>query len=140
MSAQEAVTTGVRQLLESIAERWRVHRDTVASLREIDRMDPAVASEIAAEAGLSISDLRDVISHGAGAKRLMQKMMKAYGIDMREVSEEAPALLRDVSVLCSRCQAKGRCEEELEAGTARENAHLFCPNAETFESFGLDPS
>lgn len=140
MSAQEAVTTGVRQLLESIAQRWRVHRDTVASLREIDGMDPAMAAEIAAEAGLSVADLRDVISHGAGANRLMQRMMEAYGIDVREVGEEAPGLLRDLSVLCSRCKDKGRCAAELEAGTARENAHLFCPNADTFETFGLVPS
>ena len=138
MSAQAAVTTGIRHMLESVARRWREHRDAVASLREIDRMDPAMAGEIAAEAGLSIADLKEVISHGAGANRLMQRMMDAYGVDVRELADDG--LLRDVSVLCSRCKEKGRCAEELEAGTARENAHLFCPNADTFESFGLDPS
>ena len=138
MSAQHAVTTGVRLLLDGIAQRWRDHRDAVASLREIESMGPAMAGEIAAEAGLSVSDLKEVIAHGAGANRLMQKMMDAYGVDMREIEQDG--LLRDVSVLCSRCKAKGRCAEELEAGTARENAHLFCPNAETFESFGLPPS
>ena len=140
MTTQEAATTSLRHLLESIAQRWREHRDAVASLREIDGMGSAMAAEIAAEAGLSVHELRDVISHGAGANRLMQRMMEAYGVDAREIGHDAPGLLRDVSVLCSRCQAKGRCEEELEAGTARENAHLFCPNAETFESFGLDQS
>ncbi len=138
MSAQDTIATGVRHLLDSIAQRWRDHRDAVASLREIEAMDSAMASEIAAEAGLSVAELRDVIVHGAGANRLMQKMMDAYGVDMREIEQDG--LLRDVSVLCSRCKAKGRCAEELEAGTARENAHLFCPNAETFESFGLPPS
>jgi len=138
MSAQTAVTTGVRHMLESVARRWRDHRDAVTSLREIDAMDPAMAAEIATEAGLSVADLREVISHGAGANRLMQRMMDAYGVDVRELADDG--LLRDVSVLCSRCKAKGRCAEELEAGTARENAHLFCPNAETFESFGLAAS
>jgi hypothetical protein len=124
-------------MLETIARRWRDHRDAVATLREIAAMDPEVAGEIAAEAGLSISDLRDVITHGAGASQLMRRMMAAYGIDVPEVEHDAPGLLRDVAVLCSRCKAKGRCAEELEAGTARENAHLFCPNAGTFETFGL---
>jgi hypothetical protein len=64
-------------------------------------------------------------------------MMAAHGIDIHAVEREAPGVLRDIAVLCSRCQAKGRCAQELEAGTARENAHLFCPNAETFETFGL---
>ena len=137
MSAQTAVSTGIRHMLESIARRWRDHRDAVASLREIDGMDPAMASEIAAEAGLSIADLKEVISHGSGANRLMQKMMDAYGVDVHEIAREG--VLRDVSVLCARCKVRGRCEEELEAGTARENAHLFCPNAATFESFGLAP-
>lgn len=139
MSAQDTVTTGVRHLLESAARRWRNHRDAVATLREIDGLDPAMASEIAAEAGLSVSDLRDVISHGAGANLLMRRMMAAYGIDAGEIEHGAAGMLRDISVLCSRCKAKGRCDDELEAGTAREHAHLFCPNAETFESFGTAP-
>lgn len=138
MSAQAAVTTGVRHMLESVARRWRDHRDAVVSLREIERMDPAMAGEIASEAGLTVADLKEVISHGAGANRLMRKMMDAYGVDVGELADDG--LLRDIAVLCSRCKARGRCAEELEAGTARENAHLFCPNAETFESFGLAPS
>ncbi|RST84989.1 hypothetical protein EJC49_18085 [Aquibium carbonis] len=137
MPAQAAVTTGVRHLLESIARRWRNHRDAVVSLREIDGMDPALAAEIAAEAGLSVRDLRDVISHGVGANRLMRRMMAAYGIDAGDVDRQAPGMLRDIALLCSRCQSKGRCEEELEAGTARENAPGFCPNADTFETFGV---
>lgn len=123
-------------MLENIARRWRDHRDAAVSLREIDGMDPALAAEIAAEAGLSVRDLRDVISHGAGANRLMRQMMAAYGIDAGEIEHDVPGMMRDIAVLCSRCQAKGRCEEELEAGTARENAHSFCPNADTFETFG----
>ena len=137
MSAQDAVTTGVRHLLESIARRWRDHRDAMATLREIDGLGPSVAGEIAAEAGLSVSELRDVISHGAGANRLMHRMMAAYGLDVSEMEGAASGMMRDIAVLCSRCKAKGRCEDELEAGTARENAHRFCPNAETFETFGL---
>lgn len=140
MSAQEAVTTGVRHLLESIARRWRNHRDAVVTLREIDCMDPALASEIAAEAGLSVRELRDVISHGVGANRLMRRMMAAYGIDISEIEQDAPGMLRDIAVLCSRCKAKGRCEEELAAGTARESARSFCPNADTFETIGPAPN
>ena len=126
---------GLRHIVEGIAERWRRHRDATAGLREINSLDPELASEIAAEAGLSIEDLRDVIARGSGADGLMHRMMAAYGIHEKQLEAEAPGSMRDLAILCSRCQAKGRCANELEAGTARENAHLFCPNADTFETF-----
>ncbi len=126
---------GLGQIVASIAQKWRHHRDSLAGLREISSLDPHLASEIAAEAGLSVADLRDVIANGTGADRLMEQMMAAYGINANDLEAEAPGIMRDVATLCSRCQAKGRCAQELETGTARENAHVFCPNAPTFETF-----
>ncbi|APH72108.1 DUF6455 family protein [Aquibium oceanicum] len=126
---------GVRYIVEGIAERWRRHRDAITGLREINSLDPELASEIAAEVGLSVADLRDVIEHGSGADGLMHRMMAAYGIHEQRLEAEVPGVLRDLAILCSRCAAKGRCAHELEAGTARENAPVFCPNAGTFETF-----
>jgi hypothetical protein len=137
MSAAASHTHGIRSIFDGIVARWRHHRDAMASLREIEALDPAFADALAGEAGLSVAELKDVIRQGAGADRLMQRMMAVHGIDARTVEHDAPGLMRDIAVLCSRCQAKGRCAQELEAGTARENAHLFCPNAETFETFGI---
>ena len=64
----------------------------------------------------------------------MHRMMAAFDLDAARLRDSAPAVLREIEVLCSRCGAKGRCGRELDAGTATENAHAFCPNSETFEA------
>lgn len=137
MNAQAQSNHGIRHFLHGVAQRWREHRDAARSLREIEALDPALASGIAQEAGLTVADLKEVVAQGSGAERLMERMMAAYCLGPLDLEREAPGLLRDVAILCSRCQSKGRCAQELEAGTARENARLFCPNADTFETFGL---
>ena len=43
------------------------------------------------------------------------------------------ALLRDIERVCTRCRDARRCWRELEAGTAAEHCHEFCPNAGTFD-------
>ena len=128
-----SMMTGLRSAVEGIAVRWRDHRNAMAAIREFANLDPAIAGEIAAEAGVSVRDLGEVVARGSGADRLMQRMIAAFGIG-DEITASASGVLRDTAVLCSRCRAKRRCRDELDAGTARNNAHLFCPNAPTFES------
>lgn len=122
------------RMLEAMLARWHEHRSTRAAMDELAGCDPETLAEIARDVQVSVDDLREITAKGAGADRLMQRMMAAYGIDMDEMRNEAPTMLRDVAVLCSRCSEKGRCARELDAGTAAEHAHEFCPNAETFAS------
>ena len=109
------------------------YRNAVAAIREFADLDPTVAGAIAADAGVSVRDIGDVIARGSGADRLMQRMISAFDLQ-DELEESASGVFRDAGVLCSRCSAKRRCRDELDAGTARNNAHLFCPNASTFKS------
>lgn len=125
--------SGLRNVVAGLTERWRDHRRSLATQRELASLDPAIAACIAADAGISASDLRDVAARGSGAERLMQRMIAAFGIK-EDVSAASRGVLRDAAILCSRCNTKSRCRDELDAGTARANAHSFCPNAETFET------
>lgn len=121
-----------REVFSRLAEKWQTHRSTRAALAELDGMDPSVVGEIAREAGLDVADLREVVSKGADADKLMYRMMDAFGIDADKLAREAPAFLKEVSIACSKCDDKGRCRRELAAGTAREHAAEFCPNEASF--------
>jgi hypothetical protein len=121
-----------RNMLMELAEKWRSHRATQAALAELNACDPAVVSEIAREARIDVAELRDIVARGTGSDQLMKRMMDAYGIDFDKVRAEVPNLMRDVAILCSKCDAKGRCRRELDAGTAADHADEFCPNHESF--------
>lgn len=131
---------GRSDLLRSLVSKWRDYRATLAGLRELESSDPGLVAELAGELGLSASDLREVVAHGAGADRLMHRMMSAFDLDGEKLHVGAPAVLREIEILCSRCGAKGRCARELDAGTAAENASAFCPNSETFEALAQAPA
>ncbi|MDP3897826.1 MAG: DUF6455 family protein [Mesorhizobium sp.] len=121
-------------LVQGLLAKWREHRSARAAIDELAACDPEVLAEVSRDIQISVEDLREITAKGAGADRLMARMMAAYGIDADDLRLEAPSLLRDVAVLCSKCEAKGRCARELDAGTAAAHAHEFCPNAETFDS------
>lgn len=121
-------------ILQNLLTRWREHRSTRTALDELVACDPAILAEVSRDIQISVDDLKEITAKGAGADRLMARMMSAYGIDPNRTSAAAPSTLRDVAVLCSKCDAKGRCARELDAGTAALHAHEFCPNAETFDA------
>ena len=131
---------GGSERLRGLMSKWRDYLATRASLRELESSDPGLVAELAGELGLSASELREVVRHGAGADRLMHRMMAAFDLDAESLHDGAPQVLREIEILCSRCGAKGRCARELDAGTAAENASAFCPNSETFEALAQAPA
>ena len=126
------------RMLEALVARWRDHQASVAALRELRECDPETLAHLAAELGMSVAELERVASHGAGADRLMARMIEAFGLDGEKLRQDDPALMRDMSVSCSLCGTKGRCARELDAGTAAEHAETFCPNAPAFVQLVAD--
>ena len=123
-------------VFETLVHRWREYQASRAALAELMSLDPDEVSRMAGEYGLSADDLGELVGHGTHAADLMERMMRARGLDPAALRRELPAVVADMSVLCSRCSAKGRCEHELDAGTAAAHAEDFCPNAPTMAALG----
>lgn len=117
---------------------WRDHRAAMAELRSLAVRHPDLFAATARECGMSPTELRTVVSSGHGAKALMERMMEVFDLDPRTIGRSDPALMRDIQILCSRCDRKGVCRRELDSGTARENAFAFCPNAEMFNDLAAN--
>lgn len=104
-----------------------------ARQQELGRLSPDDIAMMATDLGMSPSDLCDVLPRGADNTTLMDGMLKARGLDPEEVHRSLTPLLRDLELACTRCAATGRCRRELQAGTAAQHAHEFCPNADTID-------
>jgi len=89
--------------------------------------------ELAGDLALGEGDLLALSASLADNTVLMERMMRARGFDPEQLRQSFGTLLRDVQRVCSRCRATGRCQRELDAGTAAAHAHEFCPNAGTFD-------
>lgn len=74
----------------------------------------------------------------AGYELRIERMMRAFRVDRRELEEDYTKILLDAEATCMRCRTKRRCLRELEAGTAVANAERFCPNADLMFMFGSD--
>ena len=64
---------------------------------------------------------------------LMERMMRARGLDPEEMRQRFSMALRDAERVCSGCTSTCRCRRELEAGTAAAHCDAYCPNAATFD-------
>ena len=78
----------------------------------------------------------DLLSLAAGARDntvLMERMMRARGLDPDRMRRAFVTLSHDVERVCSLCRSTGRCRRELDAGTAAVHGHEYCPNTATFD-------
>ena len=120
-------------ILDGLIEGWRRYRRAQQD-RALLRNSAAVDIErLAADVGMGVDELADVIARGEGAPALSARMMAAHGFDRDDLAARSPASLREISSLCGRCDHKHRCEVELNAGTAVAHAKAFCPNAELMQ-------
>jgi len=87
---------------------------------------------IANDLGVTQADLLDVLPRAPDSSLLMDRMMAARGLNPDQVRGSSSALVRDLELTCTRCNAKRRCERDLKAGAA-EHCHEYCGNAEMFD-------
>lgn len=117
-------------LLGRVLDWVRAHHGAPDELAGWSREDlRALASDLS----LSEDDLVAVSSGLADNSELMQRMIRARGFDPEQLRHSFDTLMRDIERVCTRCRHTGRCRRELDAGTAADNAHGFCPNAGTFD-------
>ncbi|UJW84465.1 DUF6455 family protein [Devosia sp. SL43] len=125
-------------ILDGLIEGWRRHR-RVQRDRAFLRNSAAFDIErLAADVGMGVDELAEIIARGEGAPALSARMMAAHGLDRDDLAARSPSSLREISSMCSRCDYKHRCEVELNAGTAVAHAPAFCPNSQLLQVLAQD--
>jgi hypothetical protein len=97
--------------------------------QELRNIGENEVSSIARDLGVSQTELRSLVTHDSGFPSLLKRMLSALQIDGGIVQEADPILLRDMQKVCAFCQNTRRCRKELEAGSADEHLHDYCPNS-----------
>ncbi len=106
------------------------HVDTTSDLSMLSREE---LQKISADLSLAKSDLMSLSMGAPDNTVLMERMMRAHGIDREDLMYGQATLLRDMERVCTFCEHTRRCRQEHDAGTAIRHCNDYCPNAATFE-------
>ena len=97
-------------------------------------LDEAETAQIAADVGLSVSDLKRVEQMGPHAADPMVQRLASMGMDPDEVAQVEPAVFHDLQRVCSFCDEKRQCQYELRRDPDGTEWKTYCPNMPTFEA------
>ena len=119
------IESGIDATIDFFARAVRRYQ-AAQELRNIGEIE---ISSIARDLGISQTELKSLVTHDAGFPKLLKRMFSALWIDGRVVQEANPILLLDMQKVCALCQNTRRCRKELEAGSAGDHFHDYCPNS-----------
>jgi uncharacterized protein YjiS (DUF1127 family) len=100
---------------------------------ELAALSRADLHYLAADLGITEADVLEVVPKLTDHSELMDRMLRARGVDPAAVRRSFGALMRDMEVTCARCRDSRVCRRELESGTAATYCHDFCANAEAMD-------
>lgn len=126
--ATSPVETGLFARMFSWLLAHHVREGEIATLSRGD------ITSLAADLGVSETDLMTALPAGTDKRDLMDQMIRAYGLDPTVIRSLTPALVRDLEMTCARCGEKGRCARDLKNGVAAARSHAYCGNADAFEA------
>jgi len=120
---------------KSLAQRVRDYRERMRQIKMFDSLGESEKAELAADVGVSVFELADLMaSKHTGSEELLTRTLAAYGLDRRDVAASDRVAMREIELMCSRCENTRQCRRELDAGTALAHATEFCPNAELLQA------
>ena len=107
-------------------------------LRDTSGAEPAAISHLdlrhlAADLGVTEAALRDAVCQATDHSVLMDRMMRARGLDPETTRITFGNLMREMAETCTRCHDSTLCRVELDAGTANKHCHDFCGAAQVMD-------
>jgi hypothetical protein len=112
--------------------QWRANN-------ELASCPPGELRRIAAEVGVSTTDLRQLCQNHVGPSELLPQRLNMLGIDANYLQQEMPLTLRDLARVCSACQASRRCARDLARGDVEAGMASYCLNGATLDDMTLQP-
>ncbi len=132
---------GGEQKRSSFEAMWRVLSDWVRgpSASTVSCCGELEIARIARDVRMSPADLRAVAKQGPGAANLLLERMAALDLDPAEVAQVGPQTFRDLQRVCSLCESKRRCAQDLAHDAAAPQWQDYCPNAQTLMALDVLP-
>jgi Family of unknown function (DUF6455) len=110
---------------------WLKHR---REMREVRDLDARTFNDIARDLRMVPSNLDMFVRQGPHAADELPRLLKALGIDEAALARSETAVLRDMERVCSLCERKAQCNNDVEIGVAARDYEDYCRNAQTMNA------
>lgn len=88
---------------------------------------------LARDIGLSQDALEILIAQGPEAATELPLLMRALGLVPEGTKDTHPAVMRDMTIVCSGCLSKARCSNDIDCGWAPVVLR-YCPNTSSIKA------
>ena len=124
----------VEAFIDKVTAWMRHWKDTTAARNELAQCGCEEVARMAHEFGMSSAELGELARQGPDAAIRLPQMLAALGIDGAAINRDEPAVMRDLERMCSLCEHKRECSNDLASGRAGAHYHDYCPNADTLDA------
>jgi len=121
-------------VFDTIANWIKDYREAIGQRTELANLTPEVVASIARDIGVSSEELSFFAAKGQHAADELPKLLRALGVDPRELTSVDPAKMRELQRICLTCGHKGQCRHDLASGKAAGHYQEYCPNAVSLDA------
>lgn len=121
--------------LTAMIRQWRTN---LASAHEIEGLGSGERGALARDIGIPEGVLARLAAARAEAGLELAHLMQALSMNVEAVGHRHPAVVRDMSIVCSGCRAAARCRRDLAAGLSAATFDEYCPNADTLKELARE--
>jgi hypothetical protein len=100
---------------------------------ELTSLEADGLGALARDVGLSPDQLTRLMARGSGGGEELPRLLQAVGLVPERTGRTHPDVMRDMSIVCSGCEATRRCRRDLDRGWAPV-VQRYCPNIETIKA------
>jgi hypothetical protein len=94
---------------------------------------------VAADLGMTVSDLYALARRGPEAALLLERRMAALDLDRDEILQSEPGVFRDLQRVCTLCRSKKQCSRDMASNPDSAVWKDYCPNAGTLLALDAMP-
>ena len=129
---QRPKESSAERIIEAIANWITNYRNAVALHAELAHCDAEEVARIAHDLGMGPEEFTAIAERGPHAADQLTRLLRALGVDPKELASVDPATMRAMERICITCGHKDQCEHDLAAGGRAESSYRdYCPNAQS---------
>jgi hypothetical protein len=116
-----------------LAATIRQWQSSWARTNEFAALEQDQREALARDTGLSEDVLGKLMAQGPEAAAELPLLMRTLGLAPEMTERMHPAVMRDMSIVCSGCTHKRRCRNDIDCGWAPV-VQRYCPNTHTIKA------
>ena len=126
------------EAIAQLREGWRRWMIAHRAMTELAACPSQELHRIAADLGLSSTDLRRFTCSHPGPSELMPLRLQQLGLDVEFVRHAEPEAYRDLARVCGKCTARRQCKHDLARGDVQAGMEGYCLNSATIDALTVE--